>query len=121
MDILLEDSTHDVVFVNGSSPMTGTTPIGLKQRLKIKLLTFKGEWFLNTNYGTPYFQEIFGKGRVKSTIDLLFRTLIKEDNDVVEILRFDSTLTAQRVYSLSFTVTSVEGQTLEINELEVGV
>jgi len=54
MDILLSEETHDIVFVNGATPITADVGDSLKQRLKIKLLTFKGEWFLDTNYGTPY-------------------------------------------------------------------
>lgn len=121
MDILLDNSTHDAVFVNGSTPITEGIPNSLRQRLKIKLLTFKGEWFLNTNYGTPYFQQIFGKRRSKSSIDIIFRELIQEDSDVVSILKFQSSLSSQRTYSLSFTVRSRTGETLEITDLEVGV
>lgn len=121
MDILLDEETHDVIFQNGSTPVTENIADGLKQRLKIKLLTFKGEWFLNTNYGTPYFQEIFGKGRSKGSIDIIFRQLLSEDEDVLSIVRFSSTLSNDRTYTLSFAVQSVTGETVEINELQVGV
>lgn len=121
MDILLDETTHDAVFVNGETPITSSISDSLKQRLKIKLLTFKGEWFLNTNYGTPYFQQIFGKRRSKSSVDIIFRELIQEDNDVLSILKFNSSLSPQRTYSLSFTVKSISGETLEITDLEVGL
>lgn len=121
MDILLDETTHDAIFVNGTTPVTEGIADGLKQRLKIKLLTFKGEWFLNTNYGTPYFQQIFGKRRSKSSIDIIFRELIEEDGDVVNIIKFNSSLSSNRTYSLSFTVKSTTGQTIEIQELEVGL
>ena len=121
MDILLDETTHDIVFKNGETPVTESIADGLKQRLKIKFLTFKGEWFLNTNYGTPYYQQIFGKGRSKSSIDLIFRQLILEDADVDSLLSFDSSLGSDRTYSLSFSVKSVTGETIEIEELQVGV
>lgn len=121
MDILLDEATHDAIFVNGETPVTNGIAGSLKQRLKIKLLTFKGEWFLNTNYGTPYFQQIFGKRRSKSSVDIIFRELIQDDNDVLSIVRFDSSLSAKRTYSLSFTVESVTGETIEITDLEVGL
>lgn len=121
MDILLDESTHDAVFINGQTPVTNGVADALKQRLKIKFLTFKGEWFLNTNYGTPYFQQVFGKGRSKGVIDLLFRGLILEDKDVANILEFDSKLSSSRVYSLSFRVKCTSGETIEINNIEVGV
>lgn len=121
MDILLDEQTHDAVFINGQAPLTKGVDDALKQRLKIKLLTFKGEWFLNTKYGTPYFQQIFGKGRSKGSIDLIFRQLIEEDEDVITLLEFNSSLSKNRVYSLSFKVRSVTGQTIEVREIEVGV
>jgi len=121
MDILLDETTHDALFINGATPTTSSIADGLKQRLKIKLLTFKGEWFLDINYGTPYFQQIFGKNRSKGTVDIIFRQVISSDQDVVAITRFASTLSADRVYSLNFAVKSRDGTTIEITELEVGI
>lgn len=121
MDILLDETTHDAIFVNGDTPTTESISNGLKQRLKIKLLTFRGEWFLDTNYGTPYFQQIFGKRRSKQSVDLIFRQLIEEDQDVESILTFQSNLNSRRIYSLTFSVRSRTGDTLEISNLEVGV
>ena len=121
MDILLSEGEHDAVFVNGETPVTASIDDGLKQRLKIKLLTFRGEWFLNTRYGTPYYQQIFGKGRSKAVVDSVFRDLIREDQDVVRITRFESTLSTGRDYSLSFSVISRTGNTVEIEELQIGI
>lgn len=121
MDILLDNSSHDALFVNGETPVTQGIDEALKQRLKIKLLTFRGEWVLNTRYGTPYYQQILGKGRNKSVVDTIFRDLIREDEDVIRITEFSSTLSRDRRYSLSFSVLSRAGNTVEIEELEVGV
>lgn len=121
MDILLDEETHDCIFRNGETPVTADIPDNLKQRLKIKFLTFKGEWFLNTNYGTPYYQEIFGKRRSKSVVDTIFRDLILADEDVAQITDFTSELNASRQYSLSFSVRSITGETVEIDELEVNI
>lgn len=121
MDILLDEDTHDAIFVNGSTPITQDLLESLKQRLKIKLLTFKGEWFLDTNYGTPYFQQIFGKNRSKGSIDLIFRELIQDDEDVVNITEFESEISSDRTYTLTFSVKSRSGETLEIKSLEVGI
>ena len=75
------------------------------QRLKIKLYTFLGEWFLNTNTGIPYFQQIFGKVRSKATIDLIFQNVISEDPDVIEILTFRSSIdSGRRGYEMTFSV-----------------
>lgn len=121
MDILLDEDTHDAIFLNGATPVTPNLLGSLKQRLKVKLLTFKGEWFLDTNYGTPYFQQIFGKNRSKGAIDLIFRELIQDDEDVVNIIRFESEISSDRTYALTFSVKSRTGETLEIESLEVGI
>lgn len=105
MDLLLNADTNDLVFVNGQCPVTQLLVDVVKQRLKITLYTFLGEWFLNTSIGVPYFQQIFGKIRSKNTIDLIFQRIISSDPDVIEILSFDSTLTTDnRGYEMTFQV-----------------
>lgn len=121
MDILLSEDEHDAIFINGETPVTESIDDGLKQRLKIKLLTFKGEWFLNTEYGTPYYQQVFGKGRSKAVVDSVFRDVIRADRDVLRITSFESTLSTDRRYSLNFSVLSRTGNTVEIEEIQVGI
>lgn len=112
MDILLND-VGDVAFDNGAAPLvTSEQRQDVAQRLQIKLRTFLGEWFLNTEIGVPYLQQIFGKGRQRSAIDVIFQTQILEEPDVLEIVEFNSTLdAAQRDYSLSFRVRVASGIT----------
>lgn len=105
MDLLLNENTNDLVFVNGACPVTQQLTSVVSQRLKITLYTFLGEWFLNTSVGVPYFQQIFGKIRNKSSIDLIFQQIIVNDVDVIEILSFESTLSPDiRGYSMTFQV-----------------
>lgn len=105
MDLLLNPDTNDLVFINGAAPVTQLMTQIVAQRLKITLYTFLGEWFLDTTIGVPYFQQIFGKIRTKSTIDLIFQRIISADPDVIEILSFDSSLAAEtRGYSMTFQV-----------------
>lgn len=105
MDLLLDIDTHDVIFINGECPVTQLQADVVAQRLRITLSTFLGEWFLNTDVGVPYFQQVFGKIRRKSTIDLIFQQIISDDPGVIEILSFQSTLEPDaRGYSLTFSV-----------------
>lgn len=103
MDLLL-DTTGDLVFINGACPVTQHTADVVAQRLRIKLYTFYGEWFLNTAIGVPYIQQIFGKVRSKPTVDLIFQGLISADVGVIEILSFESQITPQRGYTMTFSV-----------------
>jgi len=105
MDLLLNEDTNDLVFINGDCPVTQKLTDVVSQRLKITLYTFLGEWFLDTDIGVPYFQQIFGKVRSKSTVDLIFQRVIANDPDVIEILSFESDLAANtRGYSMTFQV-----------------
>lgn len=105
MDLLLNPDTGDMVFINGDSPVTQRTATVVAQRLRITLYTFLGEWFLDTTVGVPYYQQIFGKIRTKSSVDLIFQQIINDDPDVIEILTFESTLDrANRGYSMTFQV-----------------
>lgn len=105
MDLLLDPVTHDLVFVNGQATVTQTQSEIVTQRLKIALYTFLGEWFLDTSIGVPYFQQIFGKVRSKSAIDVIFQNIIANDEGVVEIREFSSDLsTSDRGYTMTFKV-----------------
>ncbi|RYY51373.1 MAG: hypothetical protein EOO06_01180 [Chitinophagaceae bacterium] len=113
MDFKLDPYTNDIIWTNGpllisqvTQPFTET----VAQRLKIRLLTFQGEWFMDTTYGVPWFQRILGiKQSSKSAVDLIFQQKILEEPGVKEIVSFDSTF-VNRQYSLSFKVRVVTGE-----------
>ena len=113
MDFKLDPVAHDILWNNGpltkdytTQPYTQT----VGQRLKIRLLTFMGEWFLDTTYGVPYWQRLLGiKQTSKSAIDLIFQQQILAEPGVKEIVSFDSTF-QNRQYSLNFRVKVVTGE-----------
>jgi len=121
MDMLVDGDVNDVVFKNGQTPVTTDEKTKVAQRLKIKLQTFLGEYFLNTQAGVPYYQRVFGKVRNKSLVDTIFQRQILEDPDVLEILSYSSTLdVADRFLEVTFIVRTSEGPTGEVN-IQVGV
>ena len=113
MDFRLDRLENDILWKNGplttdytTQPYTET----VGQRLKIRLLTFMGEWFLDTTYGVPYWQRLLGvKQTSKSAIDLIFQQQILSEPGVKEIVSFDSSF-QNRQYSLSFRVKVVTGE-----------
>lgn len=111
MDILLDSVSHDCVFINGACPVTGDRIDVVSQRLKIKLLTWTGEWFLDTSYGVPYWN-ILGKKVSKESADLILQQAILEERGVREITFFESTL-VNRVYSITFRVKVTSGDETE--------
>jgi len=115
MDLKIDYSTGDVIFVNGpltKSDVTQPLVETVQQRLFIRLRTFLGEWFLNTAYGVPYFQDVLGKKTTKSAVDLIMQQQILAEVGVKEITYFNSTL-VNRQYSLNFRVKVVDGSTTD--------
>lgn len=113
MDFKLDPTSWDIIWRNGplrkeetTQPLTET----VGQRLKIRLLTFYGEWFINTVYGVPYFSRLLGQKQTsKAAADLIFQQQILAEDGVKEIVTFDSTF-VNRKYSLSFSVRVVTGE-----------
>ena len=116
MDLLLNPETNDMVFVNGGCPVTVAQQDIVAQRLKITLQTFLGEWFLDTDLGIPYFQQILTKVRNKSTVDAIFQKAILADPGVLEMVEYESTLSAnERGFDLSFAVRVADGSIVPID------
>lgn len=106
-DLKLSSPEHDLVFENGDFVLTKVESESLAQRLKIKLLTFQGEWFLDGELGIPYYQSILRKGVSKATVDSIFLRAISEEPEVSQILEFSSSFdNLNRSYSLTFSVLS---------------
>lgn len=113
MDFKLNPTTWDIIWNNGpltreytTQPLTQT----VGQRLKIRLLTFKDEWFMDTTYGCPWWQRLLGvKQTSKASADLIFQQQILLEPGVKEIVSFESTF-VNRKYSLTFKVRVVTGE-----------
>lgn len=58
------------------------------QQLQIKLKLWKGEWFLNTEFGTPYLQQILGKHITLNGALAALKNSINEVDGVQEIEQF---------------------------------
>ena len=108
-------SYGDLLFKNGTltkEEVTHSLKETVAQRLRIRLLTFKGEWFLSEGYGVPYYQEILGKKPRKSRIDQIFQQQILAEQGVREITQFSSSF-QNRQYSASFKVRVSGGEETE--------
>lgn len=122
MDILLDRDTHDIVFVNGATPVTQESRVVVAQRLKITLSTFLGEWFLDQDIGVPYFQRIFGKQRSQNAVDAIFQQQILDSVGVVQILSYDSVMSdGLRTLSFTFQVLTTEGAVTDDITVSIGV
>mgnify|MGYP000010494528 CR=1 FL=1 len=105
MDFYLNPTTHDFDVSGFDIRVTANAEEALIQRLKIKLLFFKGEWFLNTNFGVPYFQDIFVSMNAKDDADTVFKVAITEMQGVESLLKYNSTFDAYtREFTIDFSV-----------------
>lgn len=117
MDLLLNSDPispdyHDMVFINGSCTTTQDTRDVVAQRLRILLQTFTNEWFLDTQYGIPYW-DFLGKKVPKQRVDRVLQEKIMKERGVLQLVSFNSTL-ENRVYSLTFSVRTSTGVTEDI-------
>lgn len=110
MDLLLNTnplspSYGDLTYRNGPLSRDLTTQARIEvvaQRLLIRLSTWREEWFLDTEYGVPYWN-ILGRKTSKSAVDLIFQQQILLEEGVREITSFQSTL-SNREYRMTFRV-----------------
>jgi hypothetical protein len=83
----------------------------IAQSLRTRLATFKGEWFLDENYGVPWFQTILGTKIPQAAIREVFRKVIAETPGVAQILKLELRETSvAREFVLAFTVSTDLGE-----------
>lgn len=119
-DIKLNQVSGDIQITDGKLSLLSDPLDVIRQRVEIRLKTFREEWFLDRTVGVPYFQEIFKKGVELDIIDNIFRTYILDTPDVVRVNKFSSSFdTSNRKYSLSFECEIPQGITFTIENFEV--
>ena len=88
----------------------------VRQQLLIKLRLWVGEWFLDTDFGTPYLQEILGKQLTLSGAIAALRKSILEVEGVRTITEFEYNFSAsERRLQVDFTVDTPYGL-VEVSE-----
>ena len=59
-DWQLDPVNHDIVITDGEPQLVTDDDESIRQRLEVRLSINKGEWWLNTNFGTDYIPSILG-------------------------------------------------------------
>lgn len=115
-DLLLTDD-EDLYLSDGADVEFTDSVI---QAIKIRLKWFLGEWKMNTDYGMPYYDEVFIKNPSTALLESRIR---KEILTVDEVLTVDSVSVsinkATRKATVTFTVTIEEGS--ESGEVTIDV
>lgn len=99
-------SDNDLIMDDGDLVLTTTRTEIAAQTLGITLKTYRGEWFLNTNFGVPYLQEIIGVARKKDIVDRIFLAEIARNIYIDTINSYKSSYDRdQRYYNMDVVVT----------------
>lgn len=100
------DVNNDLLLVSGDLTLTTTKTEIAAQTLGITLKTYRGEWFLNSNFGVPYLQEIIGVAKKKEVVDRIFLAEIANNIYVDNINSYTSYYDRdERYYNMTVTVT----------------
>lgn len=87
----------------------------IKQKLKIVLSTFKGEWFLDTDVGMPFYQDMLGKNIDLGKVESLYIRAINSIEEVKRLIYIDLEQDKQtRTLNVKFSVTDQENNIIEV-------
>lgn len=92
-DIQLDTTTHDLVIVAGDAQVINEAR-RVAQQIKITLLFFLGEWFLDTSFGVPYLEDILVKNPRWSRVQTVLRARIADVPGVRRVVTLKTTLDA---------------------------
>jgi len=107
-DLMLDESG------TGKAVIHTTLALEVAQRIHVRLRFFKGEWFLNLEEGTPWYEELLKKGASDRTIRSIFGQVIGKCPGVDEMTSLSYSLNkATRQLSLRFTCRLDDGTTLK--------
>jgi len=111
MSTLALNSENDLYFTkNRLTILTGAnTNQEILQRIKIRLKFFKDEWFLNSEHGLPYFENILGTKNIDLNIlESIFREQLLDIEGVKSVIESSVDYNASnRQILYAFSITSV--------------
>lgn len=109
-DIVVKN--NDISFIRGDQE--------IDQNVRIRLQFYRGEWFLDTEAGVPYFEEILVKNPDLVEVDRIFKIAILETPEVERITEYSSDFDSRnRVLSVSFRATTIYGDDIIIENEEL--
>lgn len=109
---------NDMLFGQGLSNFAKHAE-AVAQNVRTRLLLVLGEWFLNTEDGTPYLENVFIKPAQLPLVAATLKARIVETEDVMELnefeLLFDST---ERTFTISAKVRTIYGDVTNIRIIQ---
>lgn len=104
------DSNNNLIVENGKLKLVSDGAEAV-QHVRTRLQFYLGEWFLDLESGTPYFQQIFTKPANLANIESIFKTRILDTPEVTTLLEFsmDYEGGSSRKLSVSFSAETIYG------------
>ena len=88
------------------------------QQVKVTLLAFLGEWFLDTTFGVPYLESILVKAPDRASIEGILRARIGAVPGVQRVRVLDLQIERQlRILRVAFDADTTEGRLQRVVEL----
>lgn len=87
-DILLDRNTHDLALTGYDLELVYGTDL-IRQRIKQRVLTILGEWFLDVGIGVPWFDEILRKAPDRNQVEAAMIQAIAETEGVTELTELE--------------------------------
>lgn len=85
----------------------------IAQTIRTRLRLFLGEYFRNSQDGTPWFQEVLGKGSTLTNKDAIIKRRIIQTDGVSQILTYNAEYDNDtRQYTVSGSVLTIFGEVL---------
>lgn len=113
---LASDHDLDVDLLGRTSFVDGADRIA--QQVKVTLLAFMGEWFLDTTFGVPYLEDILVKAPDRASIEGILRARIRAVPGVERVRTLDLQIERQqRFLRVAFDADTTAGRLQRIVEL----
>jgi hypothetical protein len=105
------DKNNDYSFGNSQLDFYKDSPEAVGQAVETRLLLWLGEWYLNTDDGTPYLQGVLGK-HLLSVIDATIQDRVLGTENVNDISNYQSSIDpVARALTVSFSIDTAFGPT----------
>ncbi len=94
IDLALTLDTHDLDLSPSGDAEWIEAAERVGQQIKVTLLTFLGEWFLDITFGVPYIESIMVKGPSRSDIEAILRARIADVPGVSSVQKLNVSIDA---------------------------
>ncbi len=118
LGLALDARTHDLFLAPDGNLAMAEDNEAIAQHVKQRLLFYRGEWFLDTEAGVPWFQEIFVRPHNDGIIEALIKREILDTDGIVELTEFEMQVDGRK---RSITVLEAVGRSILDEQLEVSL